>query len=531
MQAATRGAWASVAWRGEEAGAALEQATAALAQGRSVVVDAAAGVGASASERGVWAELVRRARGSSGRRVDLVALVLEDAPGRALAIGAGWQGAHRQQQSQQKGGAWCEAAWSRDSSLGEGFAGVLRADSGHLAELSRMLGQLGVPPVWDRFWQALPPTGPGAPHVPQHPVQQPWQQAHQPQQAPPLPPRQRQHAEEDGQRRREPKGRQGKGRQGKGKDRGRAKREDRDGSPSYKRLQRMPAFGGLLVLFDLNGTLTCHTSVRRSTGITTLRPGAAKALLRLRAAGRLRLGIFSSATWRTVNEAVGMLTSAAREAGLPEGEQLFDVVLNRDQCQICPGLNGKAWDSNKPLAPLEPYTGVPLERTILVDDDEHKSVPAEREQLLRCPLWDGRGEDPVSEWLVDALLSRTLGEMLPGARAKAIKPSKLSGASDGVQQQDDVAMAGIASGDGDAAAQETHNAVAEAAYAAGDAARIAAEAGMLLAGRFEAWLLENPRPPPPVVEAEDMDAEQPGTVSTADTLKPIQAAAAQKEGS
>ena len=176
-------------------------------------------------------------------------------------------------------------------------------------------------------------------------------------------------------------------------------------------------------------------------------------------------------------------------------------------------------------------TGVPLERTILVDDDEHKSVPAEREQLLRCPLWDGREEDPVSEWLVDALLSRTLGEMLPGARAKAIKPSKLSGASDGVQQQDDVAMAGIASGDGDAAAQETHNAVAEAAYAAGDAARIAAEAGMLLAGRFEAWLLENPRPPPPVVEAEDMDAEQPGTVSTADTLKPIQAAAAQKEGS
>ena len=52
-----------------------------------------------------------------------------------------------------------------------------------------------------------------------------------------------------------------------------------------------------IVLFDLNGTLTCHTFVRQSSGKTSIRPGLAS--LRPLAAVA-RLGVFTSATQWTL---------------------------------------------------------------------------------------------------------------------------------------------------------------------------------------------------------------------------------------
>lgn len=43
----------------------------------------------------------------------------------------------------------------------------------------------------------------------------------------------------------------------------------------------------VILLFDLNGTLTCHTSIRRAQGITRLRPGVEN-LIRLK--DRFRCG-------------------------------------------------------------------------------------------------------------------------------------------------------------------------------------------------------------------------------------------------
>ncbi|KAG1657971.1 hypothetical protein FOA52_008031 [Chlamydomonas sp. UWO 241] len=82
---------------------------------------------------------------------------------------------------------------------------------------------------------------------------------------------------------------------------------------------------GIILLFDLNGTLTSHTSKRYSSGVNKVRPGV-PLLTKLTAAG-FRVGIYTSATVLTVVTVRSMLEGAA---GVPEGG-LFEprLVLHR----------------------------------------------------------------------------------------------------------------------------------------------------------------------------------------------------------
>ena len=50
----------------------------------------------------------------------------------------------------------------------------------------------------------------------------------------------------------------------------------------------------------------------------------------------------------------------------------FKHVLHREFCEMAPGVNGKAWDTVKPLAKHVSD----LNRCILFDDDEYKGKQA-----------------------------------------------------------------------------------------------------------------------------------------------------------
>ena len=162
----------------------------------------------------------------------------------------------------------------------------------------------------------------------------------------------------------------------------------------------------MILLFDLNGTLTSHTSQRNSTGINKPRPGVEHLVKLKREAGEeVILGIYSSASVRTVHSAIKMLEKAA---GVGPGE-LFDrrVVLTRSftapakqEHVEATGREFKAWDTVKPLKKYFPN----LHRVLLFDDDQHKSLDAERDNLVLVPCWeDGNAGDNAIEIMVAAL--------------------------------------------------------------------------------------------------------------------------------
>ena len=168
------------------------------------------------------------------------------------------------------------------------------------------------------------------------------------------------------------------------------------------------------LLFDLNGTLTSHTSQRNSSGVTKLRPGL-QHLHRLQVGSpphapgpaapgrdqlsvlcsqeRFRLGIFSSASAMTVGKAVKMIQEAAPA---PDGGlQLFSrrpLIFTRTHTQAVQQAHidagGKEWDTVKPLHLRKQATG-PLDKVLLVDDDEFK-VGLGQAALLWVPVWKAR---------------------------------------------------------------------------------------------------------------------------------------------
>ncbi|EFJ49251.1 hypothetical protein VOLCADRAFT_104348 [Volvox carteri f. nagariensis] len=155
----------------------------------------------------------------------------------------------------------------------------------------------------------------------------------------------------------------------------------------------------VILLFDLNGTLTSHTSVRRAQGTTRLRPGTAH-LTRLRE--RFRLGIYTSSTVRTVQAAMEMLELAA-------GETLFDrrLVLHREHTAPAPAdhvdSGGNPWDTLKPLGRYFSR----LDRVVLVDDDSYKSMAGEESNMLIVPCWSEEDVDcQVIRLLCEALIAR-----------------------------------------------------------------------------------------------------------------------------
>ncbi|CAG9462253.1 unnamed protein product [Pedinophyceae sp. YPF-701] len=168
----------------------------------------------------------------------------------------------------------------------------------------------------------------------------------------------------------------------------------------------------VIVLFDFNGTITSHTSQRNSTGNNRPRPGAEHLLRMVRSVKDVaRIGVYSSASDRTVETAIRMLE---RAAGCERGE-LFDpaLVLTRRYTQALPqeakdemGGDFKEWDTWKPLGDYFPTR---LHRVVLVDDDIHKSLPTERGNLVLVPSWDGGEEDGMLAVLVGALQEMLLG--------------------------------------------------------------------------------------------------------------------------
>jgi len=146
----------------------------------------------------------------------------------------------------------------------------------------------------------------------------------------------------------------------------------------------------ILLIFDLNGTLSCLSKTRHQKGIT-IRPGIEN-LNRLFASKQFQIAIWSSATKHTVEKIREMI-----EENL---DYQFDYVLNRDYCITAPTEENE-YATKKPLSSNFPQHDI--KRIILIDDKNEKIIEEEMSNLLLIPAWD-KGEDSRLEKLVDLLL-------------------------------------------------------------------------------------------------------------------------------
>jgi hypothetical protein len=113
---------------------------------------------------------------------------------------------------------------------------------------------------------------------------------------------------------------------------------------------------------------------------------------------RFTLGVYSSATVRTVTAALAQIETAVGPGERP----LFQHVLERRHCSAAPEeVRTKAWDTVKPLGKYFNR----LDRIVLLDDDTYKSLPEERGNLVCMPCWDDtNADDTILATLVTALL-------------------------------------------------------------------------------------------------------------------------------
>lgn len=155
-----------------------------------------------------------------------------------------------------------------------------------------------------------------------------------------------------------------------------------------------------ILLFDLNGTLTSHTAAKRSSGKSLMRPGIHH-LRRLQE--HFRLGIFTSATQRTLLNVVPLLEEAAGP-----GTPLFadqSLILHRSHTVKASASHvaagGKEWDTVKPLHKWFKH----LDRVLLMDDDAYKAVPGEEANMIVIHCWEEEEpEDMHLKCVVDIML-------------------------------------------------------------------------------------------------------------------------------
>jgi len=181
----------------------------------------------------------------------------------------------------------------------------------------------------------------------------------------------------------------------------------------------------ILILFDLNGVLV-HHKFNGKTHRHYLRPGVHHLLRLMR---HYRLGIYSSATLRTVQRAIAKLNQdvkaaadvmtnrGGRSSSFPKGG-LFDVILCRDHCVLAKDVGaaragGKPWDTVKPLGRY--FTD--LSRIILVDDSPHKSLPDEVANMLVVPAWSG----PEIGWSDDGVIQTVVESLLQAMKSMHIQ--------------------------------------------------------------------------------------------------------------
>jgi len=150
----------------------------------------------------------------------------------------------------------------------------------------------------------------------------------------------------------------------------------------------------ILLVFDLNGTLTSLTKIRYKQG-AKIRPGIEN-LEKLFSSDLFHIAIWSSAMEHNVNKMKQMLEK--------ELKQKFDVVLNRKHTIPSP-IPEKKWETQKPL---NKHFGKDygINRVILIDDNSNKVLPSEGNNLLQVPWWDEESPDnDVLGVLVNLLLS------------------------------------------------------------------------------------------------------------------------------
>ena len=149
----------------------------------------------------------------------------------------------------------------------------------------------------------------------------------------------------------------------------------------------------ILLVFDLNGTLTSLTKVRYKQG-ACVRPGIQN-LSKLFSSDLFHLAIWSSAMEHNVVKMKNMLEE---ELG-----QQFDMVLTRKHTIPSP-IPEKKWETKKPL---EKNFGKDygIKRVLLIDDNTNKILQSEVTNLLQVPWWD---EDIPDNGVLDVLVELLL---------------------------------------------------------------------------------------------------------------------------
>ena len=171
-----------------------------------------------------------------------------------------------------------------------------------------------------------------------------------------------------------------------------------------------------LILFDLNGVLICESKrddkLRRVS--MRIRPGYERILELI---PYYNIGIFSSATARTVQRALGALSNLLKDTRIvaPKmldvlpGRQvwnLFSTVMNRSNCIPDESWrsrpDGRDYDTLKPLA----RNGLDPLMTFLIDNHARKAAPGEESNVLIMPTWEQCRDSGVATWncVIDGLL-------------------------------------------------------------------------------------------------------------------------------
>ncbi|KAG1663570.1 hypothetical protein FOA52_013190 [Chlamydomonas sp. UWO 241] len=179
----------------------------------------------------------------------------------------------------------------------------------------------------------------------------------------------------------------------------------------------MPAPGSQrpTLLFDLNGVLINET-VYQSGGKRRIEARPQLELLLL-LAPHFQIGIFSSATTKTVKRGLSVMESYLKSNKCTDpvlarstGRSLFKLlepVLSRSHCVLDDQWesrpDGKAYDTLKPLA----LNRLDLTRTLLVDNHARKTVPGEEPNVLVMPTWEECSDGGAVTWatLIEQLLA------------------------------------------------------------------------------------------------------------------------------
>lgn len=146
-----------------------------------------------------------------------------------------------------------------------------------------------------------------------------------------------------------------------------------------------------LIIFDLNGTLSCTSKIRYQKGIT-LRPYI-NHLDKLFESNNFEIAIFSSAMEHNVQKIIDEIEKIIKYK--------FHYILHRKHTILSP-TNENKYRTKKPLQ--QNFPNYNINNIILVDDSNHKMLDNEISNLLQIPTWDGDIKDNILKKLIKEIL-------------------------------------------------------------------------------------------------------------------------------